>query len=488
MNNEKAYPYELPKGWVWTTLDTTSEINPRFQDDLPVDVEVSFIPMKCVEEITGRVDLSLKKRLAEVRKGFTAFKNGDILFAKITPCMENGKVAVVNNLTNGIGFGSTEFHVIRVIDRQMPRNLFFYFLTQEGFRRDAQMHMTGSAGQLRVPVSYIEQALIPLSPLPEQHRIVAKIEEFFTRLDAGVEALNKIKAQVKRYRKAVLKHAFEGKLTEEWRRSHQHELEPTSVLLKRIKQERHKTAKARHKELPLLDTSDLPDLPDGWGYFTLDYLVSSDKNSIRRGPFGSAIKKDFFVPHGYKVYEQGNVIYNDFARGSYFIDDSKFEELKSFQIKTGDILMSCSGTVGKLAVVPDGIQPGVINQALLKITLETEVIDTRYFVYLFGARIDKIMMENTRGSAMVNISSVTDLRRVPFPIAPLREQKKIVEEIERRFSVADQIEKTVDHSFRQAERLRQSILKRAFEGKLVPQDPNDEPAEKLLERIKLQKM
>ena len=165
MNNEKAHPYELPQGWVWTTLGTTSEINPRFQDDLPDDVEVSFIPMKCVEEITGRVDLSLKKRLAEVRRGFTAFKNGDILFAKITPCMENGKVAVVNNLTNGIGFGSTEFHVIRVIDRQMPRSLFFHFLTQEGFRRDAQMHMTGSAGQLRVSVSYIQQALIPLPPL-----------------------------------------------------------------------------------------------------------------------------------------------------------------------------------------------------------------------------------------------------------------------------------------------------------------------------------
>ena len=219
----------------------------------------------------------------------------------------------------------------------------------------------------------------------------------------------------------------------------------------------------------------------------MDFLVPGVKNAIKRGPFGSAIKKAFFVPHGYKVYEQGNVIYNDFDRGSYFIDQRKFEELKDFEVHPGDVLMSCSGTVGKIAIVPESIQPGVINQALLKITLDDGIVDTPYFVYLLRSRIEEIMLANTRGSAMVNISSVKDLRQIPFPFSSLPEQHKIVEEIERHFSVADQIEKTVDHSLKQAERLRQSILKRAFEGKLVPQDPNDEPAEKLLERIKAEK-
>jgi type I restriction enzyme S subunit len=323
---------------------------------------------------------------------------------------------------------------------------------------------------------------LPLPPLPEQHRIVAKIEELFTKLDAGVEALKKIKAQLKRYRQSVLKHAFEGKLTEEWRQTHKHELEPASILLKRIREERQEAAKA--KDLPLLDTNDLPELPEGWTYLTLDFLVPGVRNAIRRGPFGSAIKKAFFVSSGYKVYEQGNVIYNDFDRGSYYIDEKKFEEMKDFEVRPGDILMSCSGTVGKITIAPEGIRPGVINQALLKITLNNKIVDTSYFVYLFRSRVEEIMLANTRGSAMVNVSSVKDLRQIPFPISSVPEQHKIVEEIERHFSVADQIEKTVDHGLKQTERLRQSILKRAFEGKLVLQDPNDEPPEKLLERIR----
>jgi len=474
----------LPIGWVWTRLGKISEINPGFQDDLPEELEVSFVPMRCVEEVTGKVDLSLSRALAQVRKGYTAFRNGDIIFAKITPCMENGKTAIVDNLRNGIGFGSTEFHVIRLIDKQIPRSLIFFFLVQEGFRRDAQMHMTGSAGQLRVPAGYIQEVSIPLPPLPEQDRIVAKIEELFTRLDASVEALRKIKTQLKRYRQAVLRDAFQGKLTQEWREAHKGELEPASTLLEHIREKHRKRTGGKYRELLPLGRSDIPELPEGWVYLTLDYLVSNDRNAIKRGPFGSSIRKEFFVPRGYKVYEQGNVIHDDFERGSYFIDDRKFDELKDFEVKTGDVLMSCSGTVGKIAIVPERVQPGVINQALLKVTLDSGVVDTLYFTYLLKSKIDEIMLENTRGSAMINISSVKALRQIPLAIASLTEQHRIVEEIERRLSIADNIEKTVDQSLHQAGRLRQSILKRAFEGKLVPQDPDDEPAEKLLERIR----
>lgn len=353
--------------------------------------------------------------------------------------------------------------------------------------RSAIASLQSGSTRKRISRSNLAKIEFPLPPLPEQHRIVAKIEELFTKLDAGVETLNKTKAQLGRYRQAVLKHAFEGKLTKEWREYHKDEMGPASMLLERIKEEHKKNAKGEFREIPILGVVALPELPRGWAYATLDYLVGSDRNSIKRGPFGSTIKKAFFVPHGYKVYEQGNVIYNDFKRGSYFIDGRKFRELKDFEVKAGDVLMSCSGTVGKIAIVPERIQPGVINQALLKITLNNKVIDTLYFTYLLRSRIDEIVLKNTRGSAMVNISSVSDLRRIPFAIPPLAEQHKIVEEIECCFSVADQVEKIVEQSLKQAEGLRQSILKRAFEGKLVPQDPNDEPAEKLLERIKAEK-
>jgi len=110
---------------------------------------------------------------------------------------------------------------------------------------------------------------IPLPPLPEQHRIVSKIEELFTKLDAGVEALKKIKAQLKRYRQAVLKYAFEGKLTQEWREANKDKLEPASVLLERIKEEKKKKALGKFKELPPLDTSGLSDLPKEWAWTRL---------------------------------------------------------------------------------------------------------------------------------------------------------------------------------------------------------------------------
>lgn len=204
-------------------------------------------------------------------------------------------------------------------------------------------------------------------------------------------------------------------------------------------------------------------LPNGWAHAGLEDISDVDRHSIKRGPFGSALKKEFFVPDGYKVYEQGNVINNDFDRGTYFINDEKFEDLKSFSIKPKDILMSCAGTVGKLAIVPDGVQEGVINQALLKLSVHPD-IDLQYFFKLFTYQIDEILKSNLRGSAMMNLTSVKDLKLVKFPIAPLNEQKRIVAKIEKLFSNLDNSDKYLLHLEKQLKRYRQSVLKSAFEG------------------------
>ena len=114
MSMEIEKPDSLPKGWVLCNIGELGEINPKLNTgDYPDDLIVTFLPMKCVSELSGHIDLSLLKQLSEVRKGYTAFREGDLLFAKITPCMENGKIAIAQGLNNGIGFGSTEFHVIR---------------------------------------------------------------------------------------------------------------------------------------------------------------------------------------------------------------------------------------------------------------------------------------------------------------------------------------------------------------------------------------
>jgi len=221
----------IPESWRVVPLETVATINPRTQGkDLPDDLEVTFLPMKAVQELSGKFDTSDTRALSEVRKGYTSFQDGDVVFAKITPCMENGKAAVVKGLKNGIGYGSTEFHVVR-LDKGISNAYLFYFLTQEGYRKAAERNMTGSAGQRRVPTIYLSQTLLPIPPEAEQRRIVAKIEELFTKLEAGVAALKKTQVLLKRYRQAVLKAAVEGELSRAWREANP-DVEPAEKLLK----------------------------------------------------------------------------------------------------------------------------------------------------------------------------------------------------------------------------------------------------------------
>ncbi|MBI2917758.1 MAG: hypothetical protein HYY01_07155 [Chloroflexi bacterium] len=124
---------------------------------------VSFVPMAAVEAVTGRMDTSQARPYGEVKKGYTPFSDGDVLFAKITPCMENGKIAVAKGLTNGTGCGSTEFHVLRPI-KGIPGQLLMYYLFQDDFRKEARGHMTGTAGQLRVPARFLDESPFPLPP------------------------------------------------------------------------------------------------------------------------------------------------------------------------------------------------------------------------------------------------------------------------------------------------------------------------------------
>ena len=188
-----------------------TQVNPRSFDSQPsADEIVSFVPMASVEEETGHFDPSSHRPFSDVSKGYTRFQDGDVIFAKITPCMENGKCAVMHGLKGGRGAGSTEFHVLR--PREVSPELLFYFLVQKDVRRAARLKMKGAAGQLRVPPEFIESLPFRLPPLSEQYRIVAAIEALLTDLDAAVTALRRVQANLKRYRASVLKAACEGRL------------------------------------------------------------------------------------------------------------------------------------------------------------------------------------------------------------------------------------------------------------------------------------
>jgi len=171
-------------------------------------------------------------------------------------------------------------------------------------------------------------------------------------------------------------------------------------------------------------------VPKGWKEVSFENISKKEKYSIKRGPWGSSITKSFFVPDGYKVYQQHNVIYNDFEYGNYFLDEKKFNELKDFEVKSGDFLISCSGTIGKVARVPQNSKKGVMNQALLKISADESKIDSDFFLYLLNSPIlqKKIL---SKGSAMKNIVSVTNLKKIQFFIPETIElQKKIAHKLD----------------------------------------------------------
>lgn len=159
--------------WPLKSIGEICEINPRLPrgHSIADDLIVSFVPMAAIDEVSGEIQARQARPFSEVKKGYTHFKDADVLFAKITPCMENGKAAIASDLSSGLGFGSTEFHVLRAKEDVLPEWL-FYFVRQPSFRSEAKRNFTGTAGQQRVPTTFLSAALIPLPPLPEQRRIV----------------------------------------------------------------------------------------------------------------------------------------------------------------------------------------------------------------------------------------------------------------------------------------------------------------------------
>lgn len=204
----------LPITWSMKPLFEVADINPKKPEKGKIDdgLEVSFIPMKCVEELTGKIDLSITRKYIEVKKGYTYFKNADIIFAKITPCMENGKIAIVKELKNELGFGSTEFHVIRLKENEASQKFYFYYLIQDNFRNSAQRNMKGTAGQLRVSSYYLNNIAVPVIPFNEQKQIVLEIEEKFSLIQNTEEITNSMLERLVLLKSSILKKAFEGKL------------------------------------------------------------------------------------------------------------------------------------------------------------------------------------------------------------------------------------------------------------------------------------
>jgi len=486
---------DLPASWATAQIGDVTEVNPPGSTTVAAeDALVSFVPMAAVSELSGHIDLSTKKQFAQVKKGFTRFKNGDVLFAKITPSMENGKIAVARELEGGIGCGTTEFHVIRPESGVEADYLRFYFV-RSAFRQEARKNMQGAVGQQRVPADFIREAQIPLAPTGEQARIVSRIEELFSRIDEGERALQRVQKLVERYRQSVLKAAITGELTREWREKHKGRLESGEALLQRILKARREAWekaelakmeakgvqpandkwKDQYEEPSSPDTTYQIHLPNTWLWSSLGQLFQVSVGSTPSRKSGE--------------YWNGTIPWVSSGEVAFCRINKTEEAITELGYENSSVRLHPKGTV-LLAMIGEGKTRGQAaildidachNQNAAAIGVPATPIPPEY-VYRFLEYHYESVRGISQGGNQPALNSEL-VRRISIPLPPLAEIAEICSLVERQLGAIAHIADDLEKQRQRIKAQRQSVLREAFKGALVPQDAKEEPASLLVERI-----
>lgn len=421
-------------------------------------------------------------------------RSGDIVVAASSGSRSVvGKAALLRNDWVG-SFGAFCFALRPVPD--INAALIAAFLQTKEYRnRVSELAAGVNINNLRR--QHIEGIPVRLPPCNEQDRIVAAIETQFTRLDAAVAALQRARANLKRYRAAVLKAAVEGRLvpTEaELARAEGRGYEPAEALIARVLDE-HRTgwrqnASARRrtdgKVLPdepsLFESKNSPSLPSGWTSVKLGAMLHEplrNGHSAKASPAGSG---------GVRTLTLTAVTRGDFSEANTKLTVARPEDVSDLWLKPGDIFIERSNTpdlVGTAARYTGSASFAIFPDLLIRARLVPSISDRYVELFLLSEQARSYFRQKAQGIAgsMPKVDQAT-VANLAVPLPPRSEQERIADEAERGLTVLKELEVTIDHGLKRAERLRQAILKRAFEGKLVPQDPDDEPADVLLERIR----
>lgn len=488
MRNDLPIHVEMPPGWVVAAIDQFARtatggtpsraVSAHFGGNIPwvKSGELGDGLVQTTEETLS--ELGLKSSNAKI------FPRGTLCIALYGATV--GKVGILdmdattNQAVCGIYLPSS-----------VATRYIFYFLISK--RRELIAQGKGGA-QSNISNGIVRQLRVPLAPHGEQLRIVTKIEELFSDLDAGIAALERVRASLKRYRASVLKAAVEGRLSEDWRKRNPVQ-ESGEQLLERILAERRakweqeqlrkfkeagKTApkgwEKRYK-LPIgHEETYLPGIPVSWRWTSLGALAWQ----VRDGPHHTPKYCESGIPFITGGHIRSNGI--DFTRAKYISQELHKEFCKRCKPEGGDLLYTKGGTTGIAYINRETREFSVwVHVAVLKL------VDCLHKPYLALALSSPDCyaqsQKYTHGVGNQDLG-LTRMVKIAVPLPPLAEQTAIVAEVDRRLSVAEAAELQVEHALQRASRLRQAILKRAFEGQLVGQDPSDESAMNLLERLR----
>jgi len=414
MGAEGMGVWELPEDWEMLPLGEVCEINPRrprlSRDD---DTLTSFVPMAAVDEVQGVIADLQTRPYHRVKRGYTYFEEGDVLFAKITPSMQNGKSVITRGLIDGFGFGSTEFHVLRPSSRVIPEWVHL-FVRQKSFRDEAMQHFRGAVGQQRVPAEFLESYSLPLPPLDEQRRIVARVEELFARIEEARRLRAAADQDAERLMPAALEEVFE---------------------------------EAESK---------------GWPVKTVGDVIEG------KPQYGTS-QKASEEPVGAPILRMGNIVDGQVSfEDLKYIDLSPDEEAK-YILHKGDVLFNRTNSaelVGKSAVYPGG-RRAVFASYLIRVVADQRKAMPHFIVAYINSPLGRqyIQSQLTRAIGQVNVNA-KKLQAMPIPVPPLLEQRRIVEYLDGVQAQVAELKQLQAGSAAELERLEQAILARAFRGEL----------------------
>ncbi len=498
MSREPELRWTIPDSWVWTTLSELGDVvaggTPSTKEPLYWADEVNWISPA---DLTGYSAKTIKRgaksisMVGLVNSSAKVMPAGSVHFSTRAPI---GYVVISSEpLATNQGFKS-----LIPAPGIFNEYIYYYLMASQEYARERASGTTF----LELSGKAFGRLPIPLAPIATQHRIVTKIEELFSELDKGIESLKTAQAQLKVYRQAVLKHAFEGKLTAQWREEHP-EAKPASELLQRILVERRrgweesqlrkfaekgkapsKNWKAMYKRPVTADTTDLPLLPDSWCWSSIDQLI---REPLRNGHSAVASQTDAGIP----TFSISAVTAGDFSEKNIKMTSADPLKVQNLWVESDDIFVQRSNTpelVGTARRYRGENGRAIFPDLLIRIRVTSSVLSAFVELALQSVRCHAYFRHKSQGisGSMPKIDQdVVRLAAIPLP--PLPEQEAIIETVEGQLIVIDHIEAEIDNQLLKADSLRQSILREAFSGQLVPQDPHDEPASVLLDRIRAER-
>ncbi len=452
---------ELPSSWSWTRLLDLGEISPR--NEAQDEAQASFIPMSGIPQLHVGKLAPESAKWGDIKKGFTHFANGDVVVAKITPCFENGKAAIINGLEHTIGAGTTELHVFRPIHQGVLPGYIYLFLRSPYFAIEGERNMTGTAGQKRLPTEYFATRALPLPPTEEQSRIVAKVDELMAlcdKLETQQQDRRKLQNNLRLSTlQAVATARSSLELQTSWTRlaGNFEQLfdAPEDVLALRdgifdlamrgllLPSAKINTASA---------DEDMPSLPIGWNWKTLgelsEYITSGSRGwKSYMSPTGDAFIRSQDIRHDALVFEN-----------PAFVSLPEKAEGKRTLVREGDLLLTITGgNVGKCAAVPVLNRKAYVSQHVALIRLHDSSLAEFIHFWMINANggrnfLSRYIYGDKPGLNLAQVASV------PVPIPPLAERTQVLESLRQYQMICDRLVQQLASGCKLAEILARATI------------------------------